>query len=153
VCLDPARISARDLAKAASLSGARRFGAEVPLRRLPALDAVVTGSVAVTLRGHRCGKGHGYGDLEYAILRELGHDAPPVLTTVHEAQVVPRIPRDATDLPLAWVVTPERTHRVSRPPPPPEGLDWTRITAADLEAMPILAELRRPPPPRRARRR
>ena len=141
--LDPGRIPARERGRAASLSHAKRYARKVPLRRLPALDAVVTGSVAVTRDGRRCGKGHGYSDLEYAILRELGHDAPPVLTTVHEAQVVDAIPRDPTDLPLSLVVTPERTIRVRRPPPAPDGIDWERLSEEDLEAMPVLAELRR----------
>jgi hypothetical protein len=37
------------------------------------LDAIICGSVAVTRDGRRCGKGEGYSDLEFAILRELGH--------------------------------------------------------------------------------
>lgn len=146
--LDPSRIPPRERARAASLSGAGRYAREVPLGRLPQLDAVVVGSVAVTPGGRRCGKGHGYADLELAILRELGHAPAPVLTTVHETQIVPRIPRSPTDLALAWIVTPERTLRVRRPPPAPQGIDWSRLSGDDLEAMPVLAELRE----RRARR-
>jgi 5-formyltetrahydrofolate cyclo-ligase len=36
---------------------------------MPALDAIVCGSVAVTHDGRHCGKGEGYSDLEFAILR------------------------------------------------------------------------------------
>jgi 5-formyltetrahydrofolate cyclo-ligase len=140
--LDPRRIPAGERAKAASLSHAKRFATSVPLERLPQVDAVVTGSVAVTEDGRRCGKGHGYSDLEVAILRELGHAPVPILTTVHEAQIVDAIPRDSTDLPLAFVVTPERVVRVRRPPPAPDGIAWERLDEADLEAMPVLAELR-----------
>jgi len=43
---------------------------------MPCLDAIVCGSVAVTRDGRRCGKGEGYSDLEFAILRELGAKGP-----------------------------------------------------------------------------
>jgi 5-formyltetrahydrofolate cyclo-ligase len=140
--VDPARVPARSLRAAASLSKLRRFAREVPLRRLPALDAIVAGSVAVTRTGRRCGKGHGYADLEYAILRELGQPPLPVLTSVHEAQIVPRIRRSTTDLPLAVIATPTRRIDVETPPPAPEGIDWERLGEADLDAMPVLRELR-----------
>ena len=53
----------------------------------PQLDAIVTGCVAVTRAGHRAGKGEGYSDIEYAILRELGHAEIPVATTGHSIRV------------------------------------------------------------------
>jgi 5-formyltetrahydrofolate cyclo-ligase len=142
LCLDPARIPKSKLAEAASLSRGRRHAREVPLEELPTPDLIVVGSVAVSRRGARCGKGEGYADLEYAILRALGHPRVPIATTVHPAQVVPTIPREPTDLPLSLIVTPEETHRVRRPAKGPEGVDWSRLSAADLEAMPVLAELR-----------
>src|SRR6266446_9648312 len=46
------------------------------LANMPCLDAIVCGSVAVTRDGRRCGKGEGYSDLEFAILRELGAKGP-----------------------------------------------------------------------------
>ena len=73
--LDPARIPHDQIRAAASLSRGARFAEDVPLEALPAMDAIVCGSVAVTRDGRRCGKGEGYSDLEYAILRELGHPA------------------------------------------------------------------------------
>jgi len=141
-CLDPARIPASKRREAASLSSGRRFARDVPLEALPPLDALVVGSVAVTRRGARCGKGEGYADLEYGILRALGHPRVPVATTVHPVQIVPRLRREATDLPLWLVVTPEESHRVARPARGPDGIDWSRLSEADLEAMPVLAELR-----------
>jgi 5-formyltetrahydrofolate cyclo-ligase len=140
--LDPARIPADKLAQAASLAGSGRWGETVPLPDMPAMDAIVCGSVAVTRDGRRCGKGSGYSDLEFAILRELGHPPVPVATTVHDLQLVDDIPRDPTDQPLSLVVTPTQTIRVRTPPPLPAGIDWTRLSAADLEAMPVLRELR-----------
>jgi 5-formyltetrahydrofolate cyclo-ligase len=139
--LDPARIPEKRLSEAASLSKCGRWARKVPVERLPRMDLVVVGSVAVTLRGWRCGKGHGYGDLEFAVLRELGHPPPPVATTVHPLQVVDAFPRDPHDLPVSLIVTPEEVVEVAHPPPPPGGIDWRLLDAEDLAAMPVLARL------------
>lgn len=140
--LDPARIPEDKIADAARLSKAGRWSEEVSLEDLPEMDAIVTGAVAVTREGHRCGKGGGYGDLEYAILRELGHPPVPVATTVHPVQIVAALPWDPTDLPISVIVTPEETIEVASPPPPPAGIDWDRLSEKDLTEMPILRELR-----------
>ena len=141
--LDPARIREDQIGAAASLSKGARFAEEVPLSALPAMDAIVCGSVAVTRDGRRCGKGEGYSDLEYAILRELGHPPVPVATTVHRVQIVRRLPRAPTDLPLSLIVTPHEVLRVASPPPAPSGIDWARLDEGDLAAMPVLQELAR----------
>jgi hypothetical protein len=39
------------------------------------------------------------------------------------------------------IVTPEEVIRIAAPPPPPAGIDWTRLDAADLQAMLVLREL------------
>lgn len=150
--LDPARIPASELRRAASLSKGPRYARAVPLRSLPRMDAVVAGSVAVTRRGRRCGKGHGYADLEYGILRALGQPAVPVYTTVHELQIVRALPLDPTDLPLAAIATPERLIEVAEPPPAPAGIDWSRVDEDALAAMPVLRELRALAPARAGRR-
>ena len=139
--LDPATIPDGEVQSAASLSNMDQWAEPVPLEALPQLDAIVTGSVAVTRAGRRCGKGEGYSDLEYALLRELGHDPVPVATTVHPIQVVEAVPGDAHDLPLAWIVTPEEATRTSNPPAPPTSIDWDALSEDDLEEMPVLREL------------
>jgi 5-formyltetrahydrofolate cyclo-ligase len=83
------------------------------------------------------------GDLEFAILRELGHAPVPVATTVHDLQVVDSVPRDPTDQPLSVIATPTQTIRIKRPGAAPMGIDWTRLSAEDLQEMPVLAELKR----------
>lgn len=140
---DPAKIPADRIADAASLSRGSRWGEAVALRDLPRLDAIVTGSVAVTRDGRRCGKGEGYSDLEFAILRELGHPPMPVATTVHALQIVGGFPRASNDLPLSLIVTADKTISIARPPPAPVGIEWDRLTEADLDEMPVLRELRR----------
>ena len=139
---DPARIPDDRLAEAASLSKGDRWAEDVPVEELPAMDLVVAGSVAVTRDGCRCGKGEGYSDLEYAVLRELGHPPSPVVTTVHPLQVVEALPRDPHDVPLAAIVTPEEVIEPDGAPEPPGGIDWERIGEERLEEMPVLRELR-----------
>ena len=143
MCLDPARIAAKDYAPAASLSKMRRFAEDVALDALPTPDCLVVGSVAVSESGARCGKGEGYADLEYGILRSLGHPPIAVASVVHEDQIVEEIPREATDLPLSVIATPTRLIEVKDPPQGPPGIDWSLLTEEDLAAMPVLAELRR----------
>jgi 5-formyltetrahydrofolate cyclo-ligase len=125
------------------LSRGDHWSEEVALADMPRLGAIVCGSVAVTRDGRRCGKGEGYSDLEFAILRELGHPPVPVATTVHDLQVVDSVPRDPTDQPLSVIATPTHAIRIKRPSAAPTGIDWTRLSAEDLEEMPILAELKR----------
>jgi 5-formyltetrahydrofolate cyclo-ligase len=152
--LDPRKIPPEKFAEASSLSKGKRWAEEVPLRAMPKVDLIVAGSVAVTRDGRRCGKGEGYSDIEFAILRELGHPAVPVATTVHARQIVDSFPRDPNDLPLSLIVTPEETIEVRKPFPAPTGIDWKLLDDEDLREMPILAELRgqsrkRDRPPRR----
>ncbi len=141
--LDPAVIPEAEVTAAASLSNMDQWADPVALDALPSLDAIVTGSVAVTHEGRRCGKGEGYSDLEYAILRELGHAPVPVATTVHPLQVVDDLPADAHDVPLSLVVTPDDTIRVEKTPPPPDGVDWSQLSEEALDEMPVLKTLRR----------
>ena len=54
------------------------------------IDLYVVASVAVSTNGVRLGKGRGFAELEWAILKELGLvDADTlVATTVHQAQII-----------------------------------------------------------------
>ncbi len=140
--LDPTQIPPDKYAEAATLKKGGHWGRLVLLEALPRVDLIVTGSVAVTRDGRRCGKGHGYGDLEYAILRELGHPPVPVVTTVHSLQVVEDFPADSHDLPVSLIVTPEGTLEVRDPPPAPPGIDWQRLPSEALAEMPVLQALR-----------
>jgi len=149
---DPAKIPVDKYAEAANLSTSDRWAEEVPLKALPGIDLIVTGSVAVTPDGRRCGKGHGYGDLEYAIYRELGHPPVAVVTTVHPLQVLNGFPADPHDLPVSLIVTPDEVIEVAHPPPPPAGVDWERLPARALREMPVLASLRKLKSPRKMRR-
>jgi len=139
---DPAKIPPDAWPKAAALSSCEEWAELVPLTELPQMDAIVAGSVAVTESGYRCGKGEGYSDMEFAILRELGHEPVPVATMVHDSQLVGGFPSEAIDLPLSVIATPTRVIHIASPPAPPSGIDWSRLTEADLKAMPVLRELK-----------
>jgi 5-formyltetrahydrofolate cyclo-ligase len=140
--LDPRRIPAESYEEAAALKTMDRWAKPVALTALPVLDAIVAGSVAVTRDGRRCGKGAGFSDFEFAILRELGRPPVPVATTVHPLQLVDSFPVEANDLPLSLIVTPEETIRVAKPLAAPEGIDWDRLDEAALDAMPVLRQLK-----------
>src|SRR3954454_24755938 len=105
--LDPARIPREHYGEAATLKRGGRWGEEISLDEMPKVDLVVMGSVAVTRDGRRLGKGHGYADLEYAMLRELGNPAVPVATTVHPLQLLAGFPTEAHDLPVSLIATPD----------------------------------------------
>jgi 5-formyltetrahydrofolate cyclo-ligase len=65
----------------------------------------------------------------------------PVATTVHPVQIVDQLPGTPTDLPLAVIATPHEVVRVAAPPPAPAGIDWDRLSEADMDAMPVLRQL------------
>lgn len=140
--LDPAKIPFDAIADASQMSRCARWAEAVALGDMPQMDAIVTGCVAVTDTGRRAGKGEGYSDIEFAILRELGHDAVPVATTVNDVQLVGGFPIESNDIPLTVIATPTRTIRVASPPPAPTGVEWDRLTDQDLLDMPILQDLR-----------
>jgi len=145
VVLDPRKIPKGLSPGASTIRGAFKYGQFCSLRDLPKIDLAVAGSVAVSMDGVRIGKGGGYSELEYGILRELDlvWEDTPVFTTVHDVQVVARVPRELHDLVVDAIITPTRTIRIGRRSPRPKGIIWKLITSDMLDDMPILAELKR----------
>ena len=139
--LDPERID--DYDEATTISGAADLGVQVAPDEMPDVDLIVSGSVAVDDRGARVGKGEGYSDLEFALLREVGlvDDGTTVVTTVHELQVADEtLPRDAHDVPLDYVVTPERTVETATAYDRPTGVDWDALDEEKIAEIPILTK-------------
>ncbi|QDG52150.1 5-formyltetrahydrofolate cyclo-ligase [Persicimonas caeni] len=139
---DPHKIPADKFREASALSKWDRWKEEVDLDQMPQLDLIVTGCVAVTEDGRRAGKGEGYSDLEFGILEELGHERVPVVTTVHETQIVGGFPIDAHDIGLHAIATPERIITPDEPPQPAGGIDWEQLDDEDLAKMPVLRRLK-----------
>lgn len=98
--------------EASTIKGAFKFGEKV--ETFPVVDLVVEGSVAADGNGNRLGKGGGYGDKEISHLIEVGaiDDGTPLVSTVHEIQIVERVPVEAHDQKINMVVTPERILRI-----------------------------------------
>tara|TARA_B100000686_G_C16767590_1_gene962846 strand:- start:1352 stop:2077 length:726 start_codon:yes stop_codon:yes gene_type:complete len=140
--LDPKFIPADAITDASHMARCDLWAQPVPLKELPQVDAIVTGSVTVTKSGKRAGKGAGYSDIEFAILRELGHSPVPVATTVNDVQIVESFPIESNDLTLAVIATPTQTIRVPNPLQTPSQIEWEKLTIQNLEDMPILAELK-----------
>ncbi|PSQ41160.1 5-formyltetrahydrofolate cyclo-ligase [Halobacteriales archaeon QS_9_68_42] len=141
--LDPAEID--DTGAAPTVSHAGTYGRRVPPEALSTVDAIVVGSVAVTESGERIGKGEGYSDLEFAMLRAFGlvDDGTTVVTTVHELQVVDDdVGAEAHDVPVDVVCTPERTVRTDAEGGKPTGIDWERLSEDRIEEIPVLERLR-----------
>jgi len=145
VVLDPGKIPEGLFPGASTIRGVFKYGQFCSLRDLPKIDLVVAGSVVVSSDGVRIGKGGGYSELEYGILRELDlvSEDTPVFTTVHDVQVVGRVPREPHDLVVDAIITPTRKIRIKRRSPRPKGIVWKLITSDMLDDMPILAELKR----------
>ena len=141
--LDPVRIPREHYREAATLKRGGKWGEDLALHELPRIDLVVMGSVAVTRDGRRLGKGHGYADLEYAILRELGNPPVPVATTVHTLQLLDGFPTEPHDLPVRFIATPDGVIEVRRPRAAPCGIEWDLLPGEALNEMPVLGELRK----------
>lgn len=140
ILLDPARI--KNSHEAATIRGAFKYGQAVDVRRVK-VDLIIEGSVAVDSQGNRVGKGGGFGDLEVAILKEAGAatNATPIVTTVHELQIVENVPSAEHDAPVDVILTPERIIEVKQTRKKP-GIIWDLLPTDAFKRMPILAELR-----------
>lgn len=141
--LDPERVD--DIEAAPTVSSMDEYGRQVGPEAIESVNFVVSGSVAVREDGARIGKGEGYSDLEYAVLRELDlvDDGTAVATTIHEMQL-----REAAwavddhDVPMDYLVTPERTVETESRFDRPTGVDWDELDGERIEAMPVLAARR-----------
>ncbi|MGN7175700.1 5-formyltetrahydrofolate cyclo-ligase [Cytobacillus sp. SAFR-174] len=128
--------------KAASLKHIHSYGKEVPLTELPKIDLFFAGSVGLHRDGRRVGKGEGYADREYAIIRELGNPEIPVIGTVNSAQVTEAdIPRDPYDMTVDWIATEKELIKTNTPYPKPAGIQWDLVTEKEMEEMPVLREI------------
>jgi 5-formyltetrahydrofolate cyclo-ligase len=142
--LDSKRIPKQMIRKAVSISGAFKICQRVPVSKLPTVDLVVAGSVAVSLEGGRIGKGEGYSEIEYGVLRESGlvDDNVKIATTVHDCQLAGAFPVERHDLPVDYVLTPTKLYETKTRLPRPKGIYWELVAAEMLRKIPILEELR-----------
>jgi 5-formyltetrahydrofolate cyclo-ligase len=137
--LDPRKIPPPRFSAACTIAGAFKYGVKI-LENVPMIDLKVAGSVAVDSLGGRVGKGRGFSDLEYAILKTLGviGEDTPIVTTVHELQIVESIPMDSHDVPVDCIFTPKRIIMTKRAYPRPPGIIWEKVRKEDMDQVPLL---------------
>ncbi len=145
---EPDQVPPPERSYAASLDGADRYAVPVTLRELgrgPSLGLLVTGGSAVSRNGVRFGKGHGYFDLEWAMLSEIEavDSSTEIADVVHDCQIVDEDlePRNH-DVPVDWIVTPTRTLHASGVVRQPGRVRWEMLEGTRLGEIPPLRELR-----------
>ena len=139
--LDPERIADSSYGPASRSSGFSTYGVFCSLRDIPQPQVTIVGSVAISERGGRCGKGHGYADMESAMLKEVGIQSTPVFSSVHEFQLVKDFPVEQTDLRLSGVSTPQGNRRFLEEVPEWPSLDWSKVSQKQMRQIPLLGEL------------
>ncbi|XP_014798083.1 PREDICTED: methenyltetrahydrofolate synthase domain-containing protein isoform X2 [Calidris pugnax] len=130
----------------ATSQGIKEYSVPVGLDGKARVDLVVVGSVAVSEKGWRIGKGEGYADMEYAMMVSMGavQEDTPVITIVHDCQVVDIAEEllDDHDLTVDYILTPTRTIKTNCKRPKPQGILWHKVSYEMLEKIPILKSLR-----------
>ncbi|XP_031470845.1 methenyltetrahydrofolate synthase domain-containing protein [Phasianus colchicus] len=130
----------------ATSQGIKEYSVPVGLDGKARVDLVVVGSVAVSEKGWRIGKGEGYADMEYAMMVSMGAvtEDTPVITIVHDCQVVD-IAEELLgdhDLTVDYILTPTRTIKTNCKRPKPRGILWHKVSYEMLGKIPILKSLR-----------
>lgn len=148
---------------AATLDGMERLGRPVTLQQIregihhhgdekdagagAAIPLMVTGTGAVNDRGVRFGKGHGYFDLEWAMLGAVGAidlRETRAVALIHDCQLLlgEKLRPEPFDTVCDFVVTPERTVAVDGAQKPTCGILWDMLQEGMLEDIPPLRELK-----------
>ncbi|KAJ8762764.1 hypothetical protein K2173_017579 [Erythroxylum novogranatense] len=135
--------------------GVAKYGMPIGLDEKLKVDLIVIGSVAVNPKtGARLGKGEGFAELEYGMLRYMGaiDDSTPVVTSVHDCQLVDDIPVEKLlihDVPVDIICTPTQVIFTRTVIPKPQGL---RIELETRQKLPCGPSEKLPPTARRSRR-
>ncbi len=139
--LDPKKLTKDQIRESATIKGALKHGEVLDLEQVPKLDLVLTGAVAVNLKGARIGKGSGFSDLEYALLHETGKvDADvPVCTTVHPIQILrENLLVTSHDIPVDLLATPRAVIEVEGEYPRDNGILWDHLQPPQIHEIPVL---------------
>jgi len=147
--LDPAKIPESRYEYACTLDGMEKVAQQVSLSDLlnmsPKIDLMITGTGAINTEGIRYGKGHGFFDLEWAMLFTLGlvDNNTTTVAMVHDCQVLTQELHPAEfDTVCDIVVTPTRVIEVNWAPKPQCGILWNLLEKNMLEDIPPLRELK-----------
>nr|GMC52553.1 5-formyltetrahydrofolate cyclo-ligase-like protein COG0212 [Ipomoea batatas] len=146
--LESHMLSPGTIKEACTSAGVAKYGRPIGLDEKIRVDLIVIGSVAVDPRtGARLGKGEGFAELEYGMLRYMGaiDDSTPIVTSVHDQQLVDDIPVEKLlihDVPVDIICTPTQVIFTNTPIPKPQGIYWEKLSPEKLSQVRILRELK-----------
>jgi len=132
---------------AATLDGMDRYRQPITLEQIASLgqfDMMVTGASVITMDGLRFGKGHGYFDLEWAMMRSIGvaDENTPLVAVAHDCQITKiNIKPEPHDTIIDYIVTPTRTIKTASEYPKPTGINWDLLPTDMREQIPPLRSL------------
>lgn len=149
--LDPSKIDSSLYKYASTLDGMERCGQHVSLAELKSMNVhvplMITGTGAINEKGIRFGKGHGFFDLEWAMLSTIG--CIDIYTTkcvavVHDVQLLEgvELKPEVFDTVCDYIVTNSRLITVENAVKPTCGVLWDALAPGMLEDIEPLAELR-----------
>ncbi|KAI3877274.1 hypothetical protein MKX03_022049 [Papaver bracteatum] len=147
--LESSMLSLSTMGEACTSVGVAKYGKPIGLDEKLKVDLIVIGSVAVDPKtGARLGKGEGFAELEYAMLRYMGaiDDSTPVVTSIHDRQLVDDIPIEKLlihDVPVDIICTPTQVIFTNNSIPKPQGIYWDKLSPEKLGQIRILRELKR----------
>ncbi|KAJ0024346.1 hypothetical protein Pint_07899 [Pistacia integerrima] len=166
--LESSMLSPSTINEACTSVGVAKYGRPIGLDEKIKVDLIVIGSVAVDPKtGARLGKGEiltskldfpffflrkgsafqGFAELEYGMLRYMGaiDDSTPVVTSVHDCQLVDDIPVEKLlihDVPVDIICTPTQVIFTNTTIPKPQGIYWDKLSPEKLGQIRILRELK-----------
>ncbi|MEM3606308.1 MAG: 5-formyltetrahydrofolate cyclo-ligase, partial [Candidatus Bathyarchaeia archaeon] len=88
---------------ASTIKGAFKLGKIT--EKIPKIDFIVEGCVAVDRKGNRLGKGGGYGDKEIKLAKQFSNHFIKVAVTCHSIQVVAEVPVNEYDEKVDYIAT------------------------------------------------
>nr|XP_055029384.1 methenyltetrahydrofolate synthase domain-containing protein isoform X2 [Misgurnus anguillicaudatus] len=136
----------QELRVCSTSQGVKEFSVPIGLNDNVHVDLVVVGSVAVSEKGYRIGKGEGFADMEYAMMACMGAvcESSVVITIVHDCQVmeIPETLIEGHDLTVDFILTPSRIIKTECKRPKPQGIIWSKLDTEVLKKIPILKKLR-----------
>ncbi|VEN41896.1 unnamed protein product [Callosobruchus maculatus] len=127
--------------------GIENVGIKVDVNDKFHIDMLVLGSVAVSKDGRRIGKGSGFADIEFAVLKEINaiDDSTIIVTVVHDTQVYDELPKELFkkyDVPVDYIVTPTTIIKVENKLPRPEGIYWDILTETRVKNIDVLQKMK-----------
>jgi len=143
--LNPDVLKGSEYKRVSTIKGAFKSGESIHPSGLPEIDLVICGAVAVSENGVRIGKGSGYGEFEFAILREFKkvNGNTQGIAIVHDIQIVSEeLFPERYDLTVDYIVTPTRIIKTRNRFSKPKGLIWEKISRDRLREIPLLQELK-----------